>query len=217
MITILSIYYFIFSCQYKNYYRKRTKIMLKLKQVIFMNNKGFTLVEMLAVVVVLSVVLGIATNGVLSYIEASKKKSEVVFITNLEKYIENYLDFYKTELSLTNNSYIFKKCKKSNNENCIEVSAYELTSFTITDMTEAEIKLVENNELINPANKKQCFENTNPSIKVYKDDDYVYYYYLDLENNNDCQLSSNNFIITNIPQNLCQKINEGGTNLKCLS
>ena len=50
--------------------------MLKLIKGDMMNNKGFTLVELLATIVILGVVMGIATYGVLSAINNSKLKSE---------------------------------------------------------------------------------------------------------------------------------------------
>ena len=171
-----------------------------------MNNKGFTLVEMLAVVVILAIISGIAVNGVLSYINTSKKKSEEIFVQNLETYIDNYLDLYNGELNTTNTTYTFEKCKRVNQSGeCYDVKAYQLDSFSILNITEADVKLVDKNDLINPANKKQCFTSANPSIKVYKDEDFVYYYYLDLKGNNNCDITENT-IITNLPTALCKKI-----------
>lgn len=177
-----------------------------------MNNKGFTLIEMLAVVVILAILSGIAVNGVLSYIETSKKKSEEIFVGKLETYIDNYLDLYKGKLSNTGTTYTFQKCKRVNKAGeCYDVTAYQLSTFNISDFTNAEVKLTEKENLINPANKKQCFTTANPSIQVYKDTDFVYYYYLDLRNtvtvtNNNCELDDDNAIITNLPKALCQKI-----------
>ena len=48
-----------------------------------LNNKGFTLIEVLAVVVILSVVSGIAVNGVLSSIRNSKNSSYNLMINNI--------------------------------------------------------------------------------------------------------------------------------------
>lgn len=48
-----------------------------------LNNKGFTLVEVLAVVVILGVIAGIAVTGVLSSINKSKKASYNLMISDI--------------------------------------------------------------------------------------------------------------------------------------
>lgn len=193
-----------------------------------MNNKGFTLVEMLAVVVILAIISGIAVNGVLSYINTSKKKSEEIFITKLEGYIENYINYYGSNIAvLPNKTYEFDKCRRTNNDGeCISntqdgtiekdtATAVKLTGFNLLAITTADVKLVENNDLINPANKKKCFASKNPEVIVFKDSDFVYYYYLDLKGNNDCDITENT-IITNIPKKLCEAI-IGDETIQCTS
>ena len=48
-----------------------------------LNNKGFTLIEILAVIVIISVLGGIAVMGVLSSINNSKEKSYELFVSNV--------------------------------------------------------------------------------------------------------------------------------------
>lgn len=194
-----------------------------------MNNKGFTLIEMLAVIVILGIVSGIAVNGVISYIDTSKEKSEKIFIENLEKYIDNYIDVEKNTLTPSNptNTYTFTKCRLTNEDgDCISVNpsdpnveiesynvdAVEFNGFNLLNITAppSGIKIIDKKELINPANKKECFQTKNPTVKIYRDDDYVYYYYLDLTSNNDCEIHGENLIITNLPKNLCEKIFASG-------
>ena len=60
-----------------------------------MNRKGFTLVELLAVIVILSIIALIAVPGVFNAIEASRQKANVV----QEKIIINAAKSYVAELT----------------------------------------------------------------------------------------------------------------------
>lgn len=194
-----------------------------------MGNKGFTLIEMLAVVLILSIIMGIATNGVISYINTSKIKSEKIFVDKIANYIDSYIALYGSSMNTIGNEYTFKKRKKltKNNDelecidsNSYDVTAIELNSFSLDKITEGNnsegyANLVEKNDLVNPANKKKCFNDTNnPLVRVFRDSDYVYYYYVDLSNNV-CEIHEENKIINNIPDNLCASIKNKGVNLEC--
>lgn len=72
-----------------------------------MNNKGFTIIELLAVLIVLSIILVIAVPRVLNIIETSKKKSFEVSANKLIK--EAAKEFAKDNLEkeyiITNGSF----------------------------------------------------------------------------------------------------------------
>lgn len=184
-----------------------------------MNNKGFTLVEMLAVVVILGIVMGIATNGVINYINTSKKKSEDVFISKLESAIVAYIDLNKASINDGGITGIdFKKCKKSgddSSDNCSQSSALEIGKFRVNQVVDKG--LISGDKIINPKNKKSCFSNDkNPYVRVFKDSDYVYYYYVDLTGSNTlCDISSDNSVITNFPSKLCSSIKNIDTSINC--
>lgn len=183
--------------------------------VIIMNNRGFTLVEMLAVIVILGIVLGIASNGVISYINTSKVKSEKVFVDKVAGYIESYISLNGSSMNKKNLEYKFDKCndleRSGDDLNCkdsYEVSAWELDGFDLDKIVDAG--LVEKDDLINPANKSKCLDgDSNPRVRVFKDNEYVYYYYVDLSlGNTSCDISSENGIIRNIPDDLWGKISD---------
>ena len=186
-----------------------------------MNNKGFTLVELLATIVILGVVMGIATYGVLSAINNSKLKSEKLFTEKIGDSIKGYLSYYGTkDLSPTETTYTFNKCTRTNTDGECEinktVSASEqkklegintYNDITIETITSVNLKSFNKEDLINPRTKKNCVEGKNPIIRVFKDSDYVYYYYLDLSaNNTSCEISDENAIVTNIPKGLCNSL-----------
>ena len=77
------------------------------------NNKGFTLVELLAVIVVLSIVLGLTVYIALNAINKAKEKSYQVTINNIEKEAGNYLLEMKDKLfyvSPPNDEFIEYQC-----------------------------------------------------------------------------------------------------------
>ena len=56
-----------------------------------MNRHGFTLVEMLATIVILSIVLGIASYGIINVIKSSQKKSEKIFVERVGGLVDDYV------------------------------------------------------------------------------------------------------------------------------
>ena len=178
-----------------------------------MNRKGFTLIELLATIVILGIVGGIATYGVISTINTSKLKSEKIFVDKLSNLIDDYLDLYSSELNKTTDTYTynFRKCKIDkcityDDDNSYEVTATKLTSVRISDLVNPDKKIITYEELVNPKNKLECFDTSyNPEIIVYKDTDYVYHYYVNLDNNK-CDITDENEIIDNMHDNLKSKL-----------
>lgn len=177
-----------------------------------MNNKGFTLVEMLAVVVILAVIMGIATNGVIGYINTSKEKSEKIFVNKLATSIESYLSLKGGSLSKVESGVRGNFIKNNGRGTEKDVGFYEIRSFSLIEIVSEN--LVDQDSLINPKNKQKCFNNGYPSVRVFKDSDFVYYYYVDLSSNS-CSIERNNWIVNNIPSSLCDTLKSQDENIKC--
>lgn len=64
------------------------------------NSKGFTLVELLAVIIVLAIVVGITIPAVLDTLNGSKNKSTGVAVEAAQKYLENQLTIYNTDTTM---------------------------------------------------------------------------------------------------------------------
>ena len=174
-----------------------------------MNNKGYTLIEMLAVVVILAIIGGIATVGVINVINTSKLKSEKIFIDKLSNLIDDYLDLYKPTKSTTN-IYTFNKCANSNCSKTKSVTAIQVkksdgTNIYLGDLVDKG--MIDSSKLVNPKNKELCLNGTDPEIKVYRDEEYVYYYYVDLRGTNtSCAISDENGIINTLPDDLRSEV-----------
>lgn len=174
-----------------------------------MGRKGFTLVELLATIVILSVILGIASYSVIGIINTSKKKSEKIFVDKIGVAIEEYIGLYGSSLSKGADSYTFKKCNTSNCNETKDVEVFEL--YKNGESVELNILIEENffddENLVNPVNKKDCLSGVNPKIRIFKDSDYVYYYYVDLSGSNtSCEISDENGIINTLPSELKSKV-----------
>ena len=147
-----------------------------------MNKKGFTLVELLATIVVLSIVTGIAIFALNNGFKSAKDKTELIFIKNLEDSIEVYFDGDEAKKITFNETETDKICtmyKRFGPSNIYKSS----TTKTFQNIIDSDNKPLTAKEFRNPVtngNKKeaesapQC--NTNTQISIYRDEEYIYYY-----------------------------------------
>ena len=177
-----------------------------------MNNKGFTLVEMLAVVVLLGLVSGISFYGVVGVINNSKKKSEELFVDKLEKTLQSYINDNRFRgLEISGDAGSFEKCRRVNDDGtCYDDEGIVVDFFgptTINLSVLEDEKYINNGKIINPKNKLECLNGKDPEVILYKDSDSVYYYYIDLRGElTSCDVSQENAIVTNISKNMCDSL-----------
>ena len=171
-----------------------------------MNKKGFTLVELLATIVVLSIVVGLTIVGINANIKNAKKKTEEVFIGTLRDAIKIYLDSDNTNISWGASTCSFEKVGKESN-------LYKANdSISFGDIISSEYHPIVEKDLINPANEKLCSSDLSV-IDIYRDDDYVYYYYIDKDSLHEsdgslsCFLDSDLKYISNLPNGVLNKLN----------
>lgn len=160
-----------------------------------MNKKGFTLVELLATLVVLGIVVGLAITGISINIKKTKKKAEEAYISTLRDAIKVYLD---DDISL-NKIKDWDKAgsisKASGN-----FSVYS-TTITLGDIIDSTYRPITEDDLKNPASGKTCSKDT--IVTIYKDDDQVYYYSINRDDLRDCLLEEDGEVeqdITNLPR-----------------
>lgn len=179
-----------------------------------MNNKGFTLVEVLAVVVILGIILGIATYSVIGIIETSRTKSEQIFVEKLSKLIDDYIDLESSNFKEFGAFYDFQKC--NNSDACYESTAREINkitcdgndcSFHLSDLVDAGLVLED--DIKNPRNKKYCLDDKDPVITIYKDSEYVYYYYVNLSGDKTSCGIEKNGIIDTFPEEFPENLKKG--------
>jgi len=173
-----------------------------------MNNKGFTLVEVLAVIVILAVLGGIATYGVINAIKVSKDKAEDAFLNQIGKQIEMYIDLNSFTKSGEEIPFSKKRGEKRDSETNSYIYYSEDTAWefqeggkrlTLGDLVSEGY--IDKNEIENPNNNKEC--NINNEIIIFRDTDSVYYYYVDFNDDGseeDCVV--NGKIINTLPKEL---------------
>lgn len=166
-----------------------------------MNNKGFTLVELLATIVILGLIMGIASVGVTSAIRSSKLRSEGIFVEKVGRLIDDYVGLYGSSLEIKRTFWL-SKC-----DDCDEmVQVYELESISLRDLVDK--KLVDESSMVNPGNKKRCLDGTNgPEVRIFKDEDYVSYYYVDLSGDaTSCDISEENGTLNTLPTGWLEEV-----------
>lgn len=147
-----------------------------------MDKKGFTLVELLAVLVVLSLVVGISATSISSVMKKSKEKSTETFIETIKDAMDIYLS--------GNEKREFNYIKCSNNPEYYEATG----SITFNNVINSTYKPINKNALINPANDEKC--DSNAKVKIYRNENYSYFYKIsgsDLK----CGITSN---ISSLPE-----------------
>lgn len=134
-----------------------------------MNRKGFTLIEILAVIIILGITLVFVVPNVIDIYKNSKLKNEEIFIKRLSQSIDGYV-------KLNNDTISFTDAGTANKNE--EDSTYQVTlvkgTISVQDIIDSKILSKEN--YINAGNKDSSCNINNNIIEVYKDSDYVYCY-----------------------------------------
>lgn len=131
-----------------------------------MNRKGFTLVEVLAVIIVIALVFTLVAPSISDVYENSKLKSEEIFVERLSSVIDSYVKLNSGDISFTSNGTATKK----EGESTYTVDIYK-GIITINNIIND--KLLSKENYINAGNKEASC-NINAEIEVYRDSDYVY-------------------------------------------
>lgn len=135
-----------------------------------MNRRGFTLVELLAVIIILALIVGIAVVGVNAGFGEAKKKSEDVYLKTLREAIGVYLNTDGKNLTFSNSEIC--TVKKALNDSKIYES--ERTISFKDDIIGSTYQPIMADDMINPANERSC--KTDVAIRIFRDEEYVYYY-----------------------------------------
>ena len=139
--------------------------------------KGFTIIELLAVLIILSIVVGISVVTISISLDNAKEKTEEVFIKNMksaiEAYLENRVVAGETAITFSTTKYC-TIAKRTYN-----VSAYKNTSTVkFSDIINGSMSSF---DFVNPVNKDVTC-NDQATINIFKDEDQVYYYSFNLSN-----------------------------------
>ncbi len=150
-----------------------------------MNKKGFTLVELLATLVVLSIIVGIVLISSTGGFSNAKDKTEDVFVKTIKDALEIYIDSDGRNLDFSTQRCTFNK-KIPGTDEYREVKLYYANKdkngnrLTFNNVINSNYHPISASDMYNPANKDndkyQC--DINAWIYIYRDEDYVYYYYV---------------------------------------
>ena len=136
-----------------------------------MNQKGFTLVELLATIVILSIVVGIAIIGANGGFSNAKDKTEDVFLKTIEDALNIYIDSDAKKLRFNTSSSVCTIQKRFGESKIYRT----IDRITLNDIINSEYKPLTATDVVNPANEDvDC--NLNAEVSIYRDDEYIYYY-----------------------------------------
>lgn len=131
-----------------------------------MNRKGFTMIELLAVIVVLGIVLVITFPNMTDVFKSSKLKSEEAFVERISQSIDSYVTLNSSSIGFSPDGTAQKNYGGSNHS----VNVYK---GTITINTIINNNIISEKDYKNPGNENVAC-NKNAEIEVYRDSDYVY-------------------------------------------
>ncbi len=163
-----------------------------------MNRKGFTLVEVLATIVIISILGVVAYTGVTNYIKTSKEKAEDKFLDEIKSEIDSYISLNSADFKKVGNTISFDKIvvKKGGTSETNQaevkknVDAWQVRkngkNLTFDDLI-TNLKMTD--KFQNPNTGEICSNNI--EIEIYKDSDYVYYYCVNMKEAQGCPSSKN--------------------------
>lgn len=128
-----------------------------------MNNKGFTLVELLATIVVLAMVISIGTYAITGIINNAKEKNYQLLITNIKDGAEVYYQECKYSSKVATNSGI--ECKKVAGTNKYEADLGTLVKYGYIKGNDTD-----NNKKFTISNPKDDKNISTCKINVWFDD-----------------------------------------------
>lgn len=135
-----------------------------------MNNRGFTLTELLAVIVVLAIIAGITLGIVNVNFGKTKESTEEVFVGTIKDAMNIYLDSNAKSLNFTT------LCSNKLNKTHGSVKVYKVVT-DFSNVINSEYHPITQSDLVNPAKREvSCNDASLIEINIYRDDDYVYYY-----------------------------------------
>lgn len=162
-----------------------------------MNNKGFTLVELLSVLVLLSIIVGITMSVMGVNLRDTKKKTEEIFVDT----IKDSLDMYLTSRDVKGLSFS-TQCSNVLKKTHGDVMVYKVNT-NFKTVIDSEYKPITQKDLVNPADKDNaCANALNIDITIYRDDDYIYYYSVNKSEFNCLKNIGGDYesVITNLPE-----------------
>lgn len=131
-----------------------------------MNRKGFTMVEVLGVIIVLGIVLIISFPNLTSSFQSGKLKSEEVFVNRVSEAVDSYVTLNSNNITFTSNGAATKTYSGTNH--AVNIYQGEITiNHIIND------GIITQKDYLNPNNETQSCS-TNLPIYIYRDSDFVY-------------------------------------------
>lgn len=164
-----------------------------------MNRKGFTLIEVLATIVIISILGVVAYGGVTNYIKTSKEKAEDKFLDEIKSEIDSYISLNSADFKMVGDKKSFEKqvvskggtSKTNQAEVKKEAFFWQVKIGGTGNLTFGDLinNLKMTDKFQNPNTDGICSNNI--EIEIYKDSDYVYYYCVNMKEAEGCPSSKN--------------------------
>ena len=127
---------------------------------------GFTFVELMAVIVVIGIILVLVVPSLLGNMNEAKEQTEIVFVKNIDKSINNFIAKHKNEF-------------KVDTESEYSIAGTDVYKVTKSDGNNYKFNDLKVGDFVNPKNSNSC--DLNAKVELYRDINFKYYYRYNLE------------------------------------
>lgn len=156
------------------------------------NNKGFTMIELLVVIVLIGIITTIVITSMQANVSEAKNEAEKVFINRINDAIDTYIDLNKKNFILDSSTVQTIKKVISSNGKTEDVNVYQLKLKDDSNIDFSNVintGFLKKRDFINPKNEFKCDDSV--EIDIYRDEDFVYYYSYDLSDS--CEIKYNSY------------------------